>query len=138
MARPRRGARQWLDGVHDPAVLPANFLRYQWTSRGSFTAEKFTLQLAVRRGGELVGTQGFHTQDYTVTRTGETGSWLGRRFHRQGIGTRMRQAVCAFAFDHLGAVQVTSGLSSTTVLTRREPQGRLPGQRRAAAVAPPR
>jgi len=43
-----------------------------------------------------------------VTRVGETGSWLGREFQGRGIGTAMRQAICAFAFDHLGAEQITS------------------------------
>lgn len=44
-----------------------------------------------------------------MTRSLETGSWLGRAHQGQGIGTRMRQAVCAFGFDHLGAVEITSG-----------------------------
>ena len=39
----------------------------------------------------------------------ETGSWLGLAHQGRGIGTRMRQAVCAYAFDHLGAEEVTSG-----------------------------
>lgn len=43
-----------------------------------------------------------------MTRTLETGSWLARRFHGQGIGTVMRRAICAFAFDHLGAERITS------------------------------
>lgn len=112
-----------LDGVHDPArmpfsvpwtdadptQLPADFLRYHWTSRAALTPERFSLDFAVRRAGELVGTQAFHAEDFAVTRTGETGSWLARRFHGQGIGTRMRRAVCAFAFDELGAVEITSG-----------------------------
>ena len=44
-----------------------------------------------------------------MTRTGETGSWLGREFQGRGIGTAMRQVICAFAFDHLDAEEVTSG-----------------------------
>lgn len=43
-----------------------------------------------------------------MTRTGETGSWLGMKHQGRGIGTLMRQALCAFMFDHLGAVEVTS------------------------------
>lgn len=112
-----------LDGVHDPefmpfafawtdaprAELPANFARHHWSTRSAFTSQRFVLDFAVRVGGELVGTQAFSTHDFAVTRTGETGSWLARRYHRRGIGTRMRQAICAFAFDELGATQVTSG-----------------------------
>jgi RimJ/RimL family protein N-acetyltransferase len=33
-----------------------------------------------------------------------TGSWLGLPFQGRGIGKRMRQAVLALAFDHLGAL----------------------------------
>lgn len=112
-----------LDGVHDrevmpfavpwtdvdPADLPANFARYHWGVRSTFGPQRFSLDFAVRVGGELVGTQGFSTHDFAITRTGETGSWLAMRYHGRGIGTRMRQAVCAFAFDELGATQVTSG-----------------------------
>ena len=59
--------------------------------------------------GRFVGVQGVSTQDFPVTRTGETGSWLGREFHGQGIGTLMRQAICVLCFDHLGFEEVTSG-----------------------------
>lgn len=97
----------WTDD--DPAVLPANNVRYYASVRAGFTPESFDLQFAVRVGGELVGLQGLHARDFAVTGTVETGSWLGRSFQRRGIGTRMRQAVCAFAFDGLGAAEVTSG-----------------------------
>ncbi|WP_460810559.1 GNAT family N-acetyltransferase [Microlunatus endophyticus] len=52
---------------------------------------------------------GFSTNDFAITRTGETGSWLAKRFHGQGIGTRMRRAMCAFVFDELDATEITSG-----------------------------
>lgn len=97
----------WTDA--DPADLPAAFVRYHWGDRAAFLPERFNLLFAVRREGELVGTQGVGTHDFALTRTGETGSWLGLRFQGQGIGTRMRQAVCAFMFDELGATQLTSG-----------------------------
>ena len=57
----------------------------------------------------MVGTQGFLAHDYLVTRSGETGSWLGRAHQGQGIGMRMRQAMCAFLFDRLEAQEITSG-----------------------------
>jgi RimJ/RimL family protein N-acetyltransferase len=43
-----------------------------------------------------------------VTRTGESGSWLGRRHQGRGTGTLMRQTLCAFLFDHVDFQQVTS------------------------------
>ncbi len=45
---------------------------------------------------------------FPTLRVFETGSWLGRRFQGHGIGTRMRQAMCTLAFDHLGFEEVTS------------------------------
>jgi RimJ/RimL family protein N-acetyltransferase len=95
--------------LDDPAVLPANNMRHYSRIRAGCTPEHFSLQFAVRVGGELVGSQSFSARDFAVTRTGETGSWVGRRFHNRGIGTRMRRAVCAFVFDGLDAVEMTSG-----------------------------
>lgn len=110
-------------GIHEPGEMPfyfpwtdvpaaqlaRNTAAYHWRSRAEFSREGWGLHLAVFHEGELVGTQGFETLDYLVTRTGETGSWLGRRFQGRGIGTAMRQAVCALAFDHLDAAAITSG-----------------------------
>jgi RimJ/RimL family protein N-acetyltransferase len=66
------------------------------------------MDLAVFYDGQLVGSQGFSTRDFLVTRIGETGSWLGREFHGRGIGTAMRKVICAFIFDCLGAEFITS------------------------------
>lgn len=110
-------------GIHDPAQMPfyfpwtdapaedlrRNTAAYHWRARADFSTDAWGLHLAVLHEGRLVGTQAFETRDYLVTRTGETGSWLGREFQGRGIGTAMRQVVCAFAFDHLDAVEVTSG-----------------------------
>lgn len=112
-----------VQGIHDPAEMPfyvpwtdapreqlaRNTAAYHWRARADFAPEAWGLHLAVFHEGRLVGTQGFETSDYLVTRTGETGSWLGRRFQGRGIGTAMRQAICAFAFDHLDAAAITSG-----------------------------
>jgi RimJ/RimL family protein N-acetyltransferase len=97
----------WTDA--DPADLPANLVRYYSGTRSQFTPDSFSLQLAVRVGGELVGVQGFEAHDFAVSRTGETGSWLALRHQGRGTGTRMRRALCAFLFDELGAVEVASG-----------------------------
>lgn len=112
-----------LSGVHDPAVmpflvpwtgvpaaqLPADFVRFHWGTRATWAPEHWQLELAVEWDGEVVGCQGFVARDYLVTRTGETGSWLARRVHGRGIGTAMRQAICAFVFDHLDGERITSG-----------------------------
>ena len=108
-------------GIHAEEAMPfavpwtresdiaRSFAGYHWGVRASSTPDDFRLDLAVRRGDELVGAQGFSAKGYPVARTAETGSWLARRFQGAGVGTRMRQAVCALLFDHLGAAEVTSG-----------------------------
>jgi RimJ/RimL family protein N-acetyltransferase len=88
--------------------LPRNFAQFHWGQRVNFSPERWGMDLAVFFDGELVGSQGFGTRDYLVTRIGETGSWLGREFHGRGIGTAMRKVICAFVFDHLDAQFVTS------------------------------
>lgn len=109
-------------GIHEPdfmpfsvpwsitpaAELPLNVAQYYWRTRAEFSPKKWSALFAVSWEGELVGTQGIETRDYLISRSGETGSWLGRRFQGRGIGTAMRQVICAFAFDHLDADFVTS------------------------------
>lgn len=109
-------------GIHSPADMPFFFpwttgtrdevrnrlLQYQWAQRSTMAPAAWTLETTVRFEGEVVGCQSISTKDYLTTRTGETGSWLGRKHHGRGIGTLMRQTICAFMFDHLDAAEVTS------------------------------
>jgi len=113
-------------GIHDPDYmpffvpwsiapadeLPRNFAQFHWGQRAGFSPAKWGMDLAVFFDGELVGSQGFGTRDFLITRIGETGSWLGREFHGRGIGTAMRKVICAFLFDHLGAEYITSSAYS--------------------------
>ncbi len=113
-------------GIHEPDFMPFTnpwsltpaedmpraMARYHWEQRAGFSVERWTAEFAVFWEGELVGAQGYSTSDYLITRSGETGSWLGRQFQGRGIGTAMRQVICAFAFDQLDAEYVTSGAFS--------------------------
>jgi RimJ/RimL family protein N-acetyltransferase len=92
-----------------PGELTRSTAAYHWRLRADFSVTSWSLDLGVWYDGELVGCQGFRTSNYLVTRTGETGSWLGLPHQGRGIGTRMRQAICAFVFDHLDGAEVTSG-----------------------------
>ena len=85
------------------------FVRHHWRTRADFRKDAWALNLGVWHEGTPVGVQGITTKNYLVTRTGETGSWLGQEFQGRGIGTSMRQVICAFVFDHLDAVEITSG-----------------------------
>lgn len=110
-------------GIHPPERMPFFFpwtdapperlalltAQYHWRVRASFSVESWVLPLGVWWNGVLVGSQALETTNFLVTRTAETGSWLGRNYQGRGIGTAIRRAICAFAFDHLDAVEVTSG-----------------------------
>ena len=112
-----------IEGIHAPDAmpfttpwtlapaeeLPRKLAQYYWGCRAAFSAAAWAALLAVFWESELAGVQGMEAHDYLVTRTAETGSWVGRRFQGRGIGTAMRQVVCAFAFDHLAAEYMLSG-----------------------------
>jgi RimJ/RimL family protein N-acetyltransferase len=100
----------WTDA--QGADLERSFLQYHWRARAELKPESWALDLGVWHEGTFVGVQGVATTDFLVTRTGETGSWLGQRFHGRGTGTLMRQAVCVLCLDHLGFEEVTSGAFS--------------------------
>ena len=97
----------WTDAPGDR--LAGNTAQFHWRSRATFSPESWSLHLGVWFEGTLVGQQSLETEHYLVTRTGETGSWLGWAHQGRGIGTAMRRAICAFVFDHLEAAEVTSG-----------------------------
>ncbi|MGI8947888.1 MAG: GNAT family N-acetyltransferase [Ornithinimicrobium sp.] len=100
-------AYPWTDA---PAgELPRIAAAYHWRCRAAWSPGQWSLQLGVWHDGQLVGCQGLETSDYLVTRSAETGSWLGLAHQGRGIGTAMRRAICAFAFDHLDAQEITSG-----------------------------
>ena len=87
----------------DPAARAQSVLQFHWTCLGSWTPEKWDLNLVVVRDGTVVGTQGVGGKDFAILREVGTGSWLGRQYQGQGIGTAMRAAALALAFDGLGA-----------------------------------
>ncbi len=109
-------------GIHDPAwmpfevpwtlappeELPRRYAQHYWETRARFAPDHFTLDFAVRHGAQLVGVQGFVARDYSVLRSAETGSWLASKYQGHGLGTKMRQAICTFLFDHLEAIEITS------------------------------
>ncbi|MFD9940074.1 GNAT family N-acetyltransferase [Nonomuraea sp. NPDC059023] len=110
-------AERAAEGVHEegfmPFVIPwteaepserakATVL-YHFKSWGTWKPEDWTANFVVVRDGQVVGTQEVAAVDFAVTREVVTGSWLGRRFHGQGIGTEMRKAALHLAFEGLGA-----------------------------------
>ncbi|MBA3234186.1 MAG: GNAT family N-acetyltransferase [Propionibacteriales bacterium] len=97
----------WTDAAREE--LPGVMATHYWRSRAVLCRDRWSLELVVRRDGQVVGIQAVDTQNYLVTRSGETGSWLGIEHQGRGTGTLMRQALCAFLFDHLDGQEITSG-----------------------------
>ena len=102
--QPFRGA--WTDA--SPEERARGTLQYHWWRWGSWKPSDWTLEFAVVRDGVVVGTQGIGGRDFAVLREVHTDSWLGRRYHGQGIGTQMRAAVLHLAFEGLGAEHAVS------------------------------
>jgi RimJ/RimL family protein N-acetyltransferase len=78
-------------------------MRYHWSCWGSWEPANWTLNLVVIRDGAVVGTQEMTAINFAALREVGTGSWLGLEYQGQGIGTAMRAAVLALAFEGLGA-----------------------------------
>ena len=109
--------------VHDPEAQPFAFpwtdaspadrgrstMQYHWSQWAGWKAEKWSLDLVVVREGVILGTQGMSATDFAVVREVGTGSWLGRAYQGQGVGTEMRAAMLHLAFAGLGALYATSG-----------------------------
>ncbi len=55
--------------------------------------------------GEPIGVQGVNVEPGWVV----TGSWLGRAYQGQGLGTEMRAAALTYSFEHLGRDVARSG-----------------------------
>ncbi len=109
-------------GVHDPAVQPfgvawtdlppgqlgRSVVQFHCRMLGEWSPSDWTLNLVVDLGGTIAGTQSLAARDFALLREARTGSWLGQRFQRQGIGTEMRAAVLHLAFAGLNAEYATS------------------------------
>ncbi|MBM7503388.1 GNAT family N-acetyltransferase [Agromyces aurantiacus] len=106
-----------LAGIHDPAVMPfatpwtdaepaeqaRGIAQHVWRQRAECTPDDWTLLFAIRHEGRAIGLQDVRGHRFPTRRTISTGSWLAGPMHGRGLGTEMRAAVLAFAFDHLGA-----------------------------------
>ncbi len=120
-------------GVHDPEVQPftvawtdvspdergRSVLQYHWSQRAAWKPESWSLDLVVVCDGTVVGTQAVSARDFAILREVSTGSWLGREYQGQGIGSEMRAAVLDLAFAGLGAEYAISGAFSDNAASQR-------------------
>jgi RimJ/RimL family protein N-acetyltransferase len=103
------GSRPFLMPWNLSETQPLDSLQFYYREWAAFTPQSWTLLMAVERDGIMVGAQDMKSQKFGVLRQAETGSWLGLAHQARGTGTLMRQAILAFAFDRLGAVEMRSG-----------------------------
>ncbi|RTL61909.1 MAG: N-acetyltransferase [Pseudonocardiaceae bacterium] len=96
----------WTDA--DPRYLGRGMLQHFWQQRSALAPENWAVHFLVRFEGRVVGVQTMRAKDFAGRRTIDSGSWIGMEVQGRGIGTEMRAAVLAFAFDHLGATRATS------------------------------
>jgi RimJ/RimL family protein N-acetyltransferase len=117
-------------GIHPPEEMPFAvawtdnltqdaFLAYHRSLREAWTPDSWHVDLGTWIDGVLAGVQGIGADRYAVNRTMATGSWLGERYQRRGVGTEMRAAVVELAFRGLGAAAVTSSAFEANVASRR-------------------
>jgi RimJ/RimL family protein N-acetyltransferase len=111
------------DGVHDPGWTPfivpwtdlppagraRSVMQFHWRTLADWAPQDWILQLVVFLDGAVAGTQSLMARDLAIVGEVSTGSWLGRRYQGQGIGTEMRAAVLDLAFTGLGAASAVSG-----------------------------
>ena len=95
-----------------PPQLQQNLLQYHWMLRAQWKPEAWELPLVAIVEDAVVGTQSLMADAFPVTRVVGTGSWLGREYQGQGLGTEMRAAILHLAFAGLHArVAYTSAYS---------------------------
>jgi RimJ/RimL family protein N-acetyltransferase len=97
-------------GIHDPADMPFGVAWTDELDEGAFhehlsAVDATDLRLVAFIDGEPVGVQSLRVELPNVT----TGSWLGRAYQDQGLGTEMRAAVLTYAFEKLDAEVARSG-----------------------------
>lgn len=97
----------WTDAP--PAAVARSVIQHYLLKLGTWTPQHWHLNLVVFHQGRPVGQQSLGARDFAITREVATGSWLGRRYQGQGIGTEMRAAVLHLAFAGLSAQQAVSG-----------------------------
>ncbi|MEO7587619.1 MAG: GNAT family protein [Arachnia sp.] len=91
---PDARVRQWLLGV--------------WRGRGSVTSSFWRLYFVVMLDGQPVGMQDLVGDGFSTFGSVATFSWLSSDVRRRGLGTEMRHAILALAFDGLGAAEATT------------------------------
>lgn len=98
----------WTDRSGEPTFVE-DFVAFHEAALRNWDAAAWSLNLLTFFRGRPVGSQSMGAEEFSERRVVDTGSWLGRAFQRQGLGTEMRAALLELAFGELGARAATSG-----------------------------
>jgi RimJ/RimL family protein N-acetyltransferase/predicted GNAT family acetyltransferase len=98
----------WTDNADAPRFVD-DFVEFHEDALARWRKGDWTLNLIAFHEGRPIGTQGMGAKGFARKRVVGTGSWLGRRWQRRGLGTEMRAAVLELAFRGLGAETATTG-----------------------------
>lgn len=98
----------WTDSADSPGFVEESIEHHESAVRG-WKPDDWSLGLVAFHRGRPIGVQSVRGTGFAERRTVDTGSWLGRDYQGQGLGTEMRAAALHFAFAGLGAELATSG-----------------------------
>ena len=104
-------------GIHDPSFMPfahpwtdveppelqRTSLQFYWRRAPTLTVEQWDLPFAVLVDGAVVGATSIGASHFALTKTFQTGSWLGRAHQGQGLGKELRAATLHLGFEGFGA-----------------------------------
>ncbi|RRD47584.1 GNAT family N-acetyltransferase [Arachnia propionica] len=85
-----------------------NAAQAHWRFRAEFSPASWVLGFGVWVDDVLVGCQDVTATQFAERRVVGSGSWLALEHQGKGWGSRMRQLMLHFAFDHLGARRAES------------------------------
>lgn len=105
--------------IDKPEARARSIAQFHWQCRASISPEKWQLPFAVVVDGTVAGVQDAFAENFNQTRVASTGSWLGRAFQGQGLGTEARRAILHFLFDGLGALIAHTDAFESNAASRR-------------------
>ncbi len=97
----------WTDAIGTDAFVP-NTVDHFRQQRARRSPDDWGITFVAFLDGRPVGSQAVNAESFLRDRTVSTGSYLLRPFQGQGLGTEMRTAALALAFDVLGAERAES------------------------------
>ena len=100
----------WTDRSGEPTFVE-DFALYHEDALQAWKPNDWSLNLLAFLKSRPIGSQSIRGEDFSTRREIETGSWLGRPYQGQGLGTEMRTAALELAFRELGATAAVSGSS---------------------------